>query len=81
MYTRAHIRLDTNSDAINFVQHLNADGSTDKYILESTNREYCVDARSLLGVLYFISEHHEDTFLVNKTADGHYPSGIDEYRI
>lgn len=80
-YVRAHIRLDTNTDAVDLVQHLNADGTTDKYVLESEKKESRVDARSLLGVLYFISEHHEDTYLVNTTTDGHYPRNIDKFRI
>lgn len=80
-YTRTHIRILTQNQAAEFVSLLNKDGSTDKYILEDTTHEYCVDARSLLGVLYFISEHNDDTYLVNKTHDGIYPGGITMFQI
>ena len=79
-HTRAHIRLFTQSQAVEFVSLLNADGTADKYILETGDTEYCVDARSLLGVLYFMTDHSDDTYLVNKTHDGVYPGGITNFR-
>ena len=82
MYTRAHIRLMTNQDAINFVSLLNSDGSTRKYALEDYSGHHRVDARSLLGVLYFIAEHNDETYLANDDGtDDEFPKGIDAYRI
>lgn len=81
MYHRTHICLITQTDAANFVANLNRDGSTDRYVLETADGRTRVSARSLLGVLYFISEHNKETYLVNETNDGVIPSGIDQYRI
>lgn len=81
MYHRTHICLITQTDAANFVSNLNRDGSTDRYVLETADGRTRVSARSLLGVLYFISEHNKETYLVNETNDGVIPSGIDQYRI
>ena len=80
-YTRAHIRLVTPKEAENFVRLLNSDGSLDKYVLETSDKQYRVAGRSYLGVLYFVSEHNDDTYLVNTTNDGVYPNGIDDFRI
>lgn len=81
MYHRTHIRLITQTDAANFVASINRDGTTDHYSLETADGKVRVSARSLLGVLYFVSEHNKETYLVNETNDGVIPSGIDQYRI
>ena len=78
-YTRAKIRLVTNQDAIDFVRTLNSDGTAIKYVLENFDRNYRVNARSLLGVLYFITEHGDDTFFVNDDT-GEIPTFIDKFR-
>lgn len=80
-HTRAHIRVMSQIEAARLVSLLNADGTTDKYVLESKEADYRADARSLLGVLYFTTEHNDETYLVNCTHDGVYPSGIDEFRV
>lgn len=79
-HIRAHIRLMTNQDAVEFVSILNRDGTANKYSLESFDGSRRVEARSLLGVLYFTTEHNEDTYLVNETND-EIPTGIDKFRI
>lgn len=79
-YTRAQIRLNGDKDALDFVSMLNSDGSAYKYYLENKDGKERVDARSLLGVLYFLSLHNDDTFLVNDTKDGNYPKGVDDFR-
>lgn len=81
MYHRTHIQLITQTDAANFVSALNSDGTADRYVLETADGRVRVSARSLLGVLYFISEHNKETYLVNETSDSVIPSGIDQYRI
>lgn len=81
MYHRTHIRLITQTDAANFVSILNSDGTTNRFVLETADGKVRVNARSLLGVLYFVSEHNKETYLVNETSDGVIPSGIDQYRI
>lgn len=79
-HIRAHIRLMTNKDAIEFVSILNSDGTTIKYSLENFDGTRRVDARSLLGVLYFTTEHNDDTYLVNDTND-EIPNTINKFRI
>lgn len=79
-YSRAKIRLMSQIDAAAFVSLLNSDGTADKYVLETSEGDFKVNARSLMGVLYFTTEHNEDTYLVNCTQDGVYPSGIDNFR-
>ena len=80
-YSRAHVRLITTMDCEKFVRLLNGDGSTDKYVLENADSSYRVSARSYLGVVYFATEHGDETYLVNMTHDGVYPNGIDDFRI
>lgn len=79
-YNRAKIRLITNQDAVDFVSTINSDGTATKYSLENFDRSYRVNARSLLGVLYFITEHGDDTYLVNDN-NGQIPSSIDKFRV
>lgn len=79
-YSRARVRLVTNQDAVNFVSTLNSDGTATKYSLEDFDGHYRVNARSLLGVLYFTTEHNEDTYLVNDDG-GSIPSSIDKFRV
>lgn len=81
MYHRTHIRLITQTDAANFVSTLNGDGIIDSFVLETADGKIRVSACSLLGVLYFVAEHNQETYLVNETNDGVIPSGIDQYRI
>lgn len=79
-YNRARIRLLTNQEAIDFVSAINSDGTATKYALENFDRTYRVNARSLLGVLYFTTEHNEDTYLVNDDG-GTIPTSIDKFRV
>ena len=79
-YNRAKIRLITNQDAVDFVSTINSDGTATKYSLENFDRSYRVNARSLLGVLYFITEHSDDTYLVNDNGE-QIPSSIDKFRV
>lgn len=81
-HVRAHIRFNTTAEATKFVSELNSDGTTNKYVLENFNSSSRVNARSLLGVIYAMTEHQDDTFLVNETIDGFFPSTIvDKYRV
>lgn len=78
-YNRARIRLVTNQDAVEFVSTLNTDGTATRYSLENFDGKYRVNARSLLGVLYFVTEHNDDTFFVNDEG-GDIPNFVDKYR-
>ena len=79
-HSRAHIRLSTTADAAAFVSALNTDGTTDKYIIEDFKSVQRANARSLLGVVYALSDYNDQMYLVNETNDGHFPGFIDAYR-
>ena len=81
MYSRAHIRCNGPQETAQLVSLLNTDGTTNKYILETADSAYRVNARSFLGAVYFTTEHADDTWLVNTDNDGWYPTGIDNFRI
>ena len=77
---RAHIRINTSQEAIDFVQGINSDGTTNKYILTDSSGNFRANARSLLGVIYALSDFNDEMYLVNMTRDGVYPSFVDAYR-
>ena len=78
-HSRAHIRLNT-TEAGAFVAQINTDGTTDKYIIEDFNGTQRANARSLLGVIYALSDFNDEMYLVNMNRDGVYPSFVDAYR-
>lgn len=78
-YIRAHINLEKTSDINDFILLLSED--KDKYMLENEDGSYHVNAKSLLGVIYASAEFGEGIYLVNKTHDGHYPFGMDKFRV
>lgn len=80
-HVRAHIRLNTTADANDFVTAMNSTGSVDKFIIEDYNRIQRANARSLLGVIYALSDYNDEMYLVNETNDGDFPSFVDKYRI
>lgn len=79
-HSRAHIRLNTTAEAGAFVTQINTDGTTDKYIIEDFNGTQRANARSLLGVIYALSDFNDEMYLVNMTRDGVYPFFVDAYR-
>ena len=79
-HSRAHIRLNTTAEAGALVAQINTDGTTDKYIIEDFNGIQRANARSLLGVIYALSDFNDEMYLVNMTRDGVYPSFVDAYR-
>lgn len=78
---RAHIRFDKTSEAQAFVECLNRDGSADKYTITDGTGAYRANARSLMGVIYAMSDFCDHMYLVNETEDGVFPGEIDKYRI
>ena len=79
-HSRAHIRLSTTAEASAFVAQMNTDGTADKYIIEDFNGTQRANARSLLGVIYALSDFNDEMYLVNTTQDGVFPHFIDAYR-
>lgn len=80
-HSRAHIRISTTAEANQFVSELNSDGTANKYVIENFDCESRINARSLLGVIYAMTEHQDEMFLVNLTEDGKFPFFIDKYRV
>lgn len=78
---RAHIRFNTTQEATEFVQFLNSDGTTTKYIITDNTGTYRTNARSLLGVIYAMTDFNDHMYLVNETEDGVFPGTIDKYRV
>ena len=78
--TRTHIRLNTTEEASRFVSQLNTDGTADKYSIEDFDGVHRANARSLLGVIYAMSDYHDEMYLVNETQNGVYPSFVDAFR-
>ena len=79
MDNRLHIRIFNQDHVAEFVSALNL--WTDKFILESEDGMYRVNAKSVIGVLYFSSQHNADTYLVNLTSAGYYPDGVMKFRV
>jgi hypothetical protein len=79
-YSRTHIRLNTTAEANDFVSKMNADGTTDKYVIEDVTGTQRANARSILGVIYALSDFNDEMYLVNTSRDGIYPSFVDNYR-
>ena len=80
-HSRAHIRLNTVNEAHNFVMAINSDGTTNKYIIEDFDGIHRADARSLLGVIYSMTDFNDEMYFVNESVDGSFPSFIDAYRV
>ena len=78
---RAHIRLNTPQEASAFVQALNSDGTINKYIITDSTGTYRANARSLLGVMYAMTDFNDHMYLVNETEDGVFTGAIDQYRV
>ena len=78
---RAHIRLNTPQEASEFVQMINSDGSVTKYTVTDATGKYRVSARSLIGVIYAMTDFNDNMYLINETEDGVFPHMIDRYRV
>lgn len=78
---RAHIRLNTPQEASEFVQIINSDGTTSKYTVTDATGKYRANARSLIGVIYAMSDFNDNMYLINETEDGVFPKMIDQYRV
>lgn len=80
-HIRAHIRLSTPSEASVLISELNSDGSTNHYTIENFDGTERVNARSLLGVIYALTDFNDEMFFVNETNPTFIPSCVDKYRV
>ena len=77
-HIRAKIKLNTMEDVQKFIYALCT--GNDFYDIENFDGTKCVNARSLLGMLYAVSEFPNELYLVNIKNDGIFPHSIDEFR-
>ena len=80
-HTRAHIRLNTMDEIKTFIDQFNRIGGIDKFMVEDFECKQRVNARSLVGMIYAMTDFNDNMFIVNETTDGVFPNFIDAYRI
>lgn len=80
-HIRAKIRLNTMKEIETFIDQLNRIGGTDKLMVEDFEGKQRVSARSVVGMLYAMTDFNDNMFFVNDTTDGVFPNFIDMYRI
>ena len=79
LYTRAHIRLSSQTEVIAFIQELCK--HDDSFSIENKSGNHRVNAKSVIGVMYTMLDFPEELYLVNDTNDGVIPSFVDDYRV
>ena len=77
-HVRAKIELSSRENIIDFIYAL-CDGSTDFFSIENFSGTMKVNARSILGMIYAVTEC-DALVLVNDTTDGRFPASIDKFR-
>ena len=80
-HIRAKIRLNTMKEIETFIDQLNRIGGVDKFMVEDFDGKQRVSARSVVGMLYAMTDFNDNMFFVNDTNDGVFPNFIDAYRI
>lgn len=80
-YIRAHIRLNTTAEVTELISMLNSDGTTTRYTIESFDRTQRVNARSMLGVIYAMTDFNDEMYFVNETDPTSIPTFLDKYRV
>ena len=80
-HIRAKIRLNTMKEIETFIDQLNRIGGVDKFMVEDFDGKQRVSARSVVGMLYAMTDFNDNMFFVNDTNDGIFPNFIDAYRI
>lgn len=80
-HIRAKIRLNTMKEIETFIDQLNRIGGTDKLMVEDFEGKQRVSARSVVGMLYAMTDFNDDMYFVNDTNDGAFPNFIDAYRV
>lgn len=77
-HTRAHIRLNNQTEAMGLVQALC--NQNDDFSIENFNGDRRINAKSIIGVMYATLDFNDEMFLVND-AGGVIPSSVDVYRV
>lgn len=81
LHTRAHIQFNTATEVQEFVSTLNSDGTAIKYVIENEDTTIRINARSMLGVLYMMTEHNADMYFTVDDSETPLPNFIDKYRV
>ena len=77
--TRAHIRLNNQTDVLAFVQEVSK--HDDKFSIENKDGSHRVNAKSVIGVMYTMMDFPDEMYLVNETDDVNIPACVDPYRV
>ncbi len=78
-HSRAHIRLTSQAEVLDFIQGLSM--LEDSFSIESRSGMHRVNAKSVIGVLYTMFDFPDELYLVNDTHDGVIPAFIDQFRV
>ena len=78
-HVRAHIRLSSQAEVMQFVQGLSR--LEDSFSIESRSGMHRVNAKSVIGVMYTMFDFPDEMYLVNDTHDGFIPSFVDQFRM
>ncbi len=78
-HTRAHIRLTSQAEVMDFIQSLSK--CEDAFTIENRSGIHRVNAKSVIGVMYTMFDFPDEMFLVNDTHDGLIPAFVDQYRM
>ena len=78
---RAHIRLNTTQEATEFVNLICSYGTDTTYTITDYTGKYRANARSIIGVMYAMTDFNDNMYLINETEDGVFPHTIDQYRV
>lgn len=77
-HSRAHIRLNNQTEAMNLVQLLSE--HKDEFSIEDFSGSHRVNAKSIIGVMYASMDFNDEMFLVNDSS-GEIPNSIDAFRV
>ena len=78
-HTRAHIRLNSQAEVLEFIQGLSS--FEDSFSIESRSGMHRVNAKSVIGVMYTMFDFPEEMYLVNDSHDGVIPAFVDQFRM
>lgn len=72
-----HIKLTTEMDAVKLVGALSK--CTPRYYLYTPNKKECVNAKSFLGIMYFMSVHPNEIYLECDDPDAMLPETVKKF--
>ncbi len=78
-HARAHIRLSSQAEVMEFIQGLCR--FEDAFTIESRSGQHRVNAKSVIGVMYTMFDFPDEMYLVNDTNNGKIPAFVDKFRV